>query len=554
MEKLIKGNKGITLIVLVITVVIMLILAGVAISVIVDGEGLFGKSKQAVETYKNSIQNEENIINELLDDLTYHDPSGANDPKLLTGMKPVIFNEDGTTVEVTDKSKWYNYSKKQWANAETEDGSLWVWIPRFAYKITYIDDSNKSAGGNIDVVFLNGTSNEYTKDGITGTASAILDTSTYTLHPSFKKAENGDYSNGEWSQDIPGFWVAKFIAGFQQGNAINTSENDITNVTRSTVSYTSPFSQISENGKEAGFNVARNYIDGIYSRNNTGDLEDVTAYEMTRDVKITYPVFKGNNYIMNHICSQDAYSICKALSENGNIYGFEEDKVDTHLMKNSEWGACAYLGYSQYGTEGQKTYLNNVDINNEEKYIYGVTGYVAKELNAEKVNTLEEANLWYTEEGQKGSNNYNKTGVYDMGGGAWEITSALINNGNESIQLFSSILLNELTNENGEISSNKYITLYDCVLPENEVHSQATRDNFNINSNRYGDAIFETSTDGYSTVKSWNEVCSLFMAGDYTITGRGGAGGKSSGIFAYTRGKGRASYHDSFRAVVCPII
>ena len=201
----------------------MLILAGVAISAIIGGEGLFNKTKKVAGIYENATQNEEAILNSLLDDLTYRDPSGANAPELLTGMKPVIFNEDGTTVEATNEYTWYNYEKKQWANAETEDGSLWVWIPRFAYKITYNDDNNKSAGGSIDIVFLNGTSNEYIKDGITATASTTLDTSTYTVHPSFKKAENGDYSNGEWSEDIPGFWVAKFIAGFQQGSVTNTS-------------------------------------------------------------------------------------------------------------------------------------------------------------------------------------------------------------------------------------------------------------------------------------------------------------------------------------------
>ena len=31
---------------------------------------------------------------------------------------------------------WYDYDKKQWANAKTLDGSYWVWIPRYAYKIT----------------------------------------------------------------------------------------------------------------------------------------------------------------------------------------------------------------------------------------------------------------------------------------------------------------------------------------------------------------------------------------------------------------------------------
>ena len=36
------------------------------------------------------------------------------------------------------------YENKKWANAKTEDGSMWVWIPRYAYKVVYNDPSDKS--------------------------------------------------------------------------------------------------------------------------------------------------------------------------------------------------------------------------------------------------------------------------------------------------------------------------------------------------------------------------------------------------------------------------
>ena len=46
-----KENKGITLIALIITVVIMLILDGVVISGILEGEGLFGITKNGEICY-----------------------------------------------------------------------------------------------------------------------------------------------------------------------------------------------------------------------------------------------------------------------------------------------------------------------------------------------------------------------------------------------------------------------------------------------------------------------------------------------------------------------
>ncbi len=48
-KKQIRNKKGITLIALIITVVIMLILAGVAISAVINGDGLFDKTKYATE-------------------------------------------------------------------------------------------------------------------------------------------------------------------------------------------------------------------------------------------------------------------------------------------------------------------------------------------------------------------------------------------------------------------------------------------------------------------------------------------------------------------------
>ena len=32
----------------------------------------------------------------------------------------------------------------------------------------------------------------------------------------------------------------------------------------------------------------------------------------------------------------------------------ESVQINSHMAKNSEWGATAYLGHSKYGTNGQK--------------------------------------------------------------------------------------------------------------------------------------------------------------------------------------------------------
>ena len=54
-KKQIRKQKGITLVALVITVVVMSILAGVAISAVVDGDGLFSKARESAEIYENAV-------------------------------------------------------------------------------------------------------------------------------------------------------------------------------------------------------------------------------------------------------------------------------------------------------------------------------------------------------------------------------------------------------------------------------------------------------------------------------------------------------------------
>ena len=58
---IIKNKKGITLIALVVTIIILLILAGVAIGTLTGENGLFSRTKQAKEKTIDS-QNRENKI------------------------------------------------------------------------------------------------------------------------------------------------------------------------------------------------------------------------------------------------------------------------------------------------------------------------------------------------------------------------------------------------------------------------------------------------------------------------------------------------------------
>ena len=92
-------------------------------------------------------------------------------------------------------------------------------------------------------------------------------------------------------------------------------------------------------------------------------------------------------------------------------------ELDSHMMKNTEWGAVAYLSHSKYGINTE------VRINNNSNYL---TGYASTDETDQssypgETGTDSSKTLPYnTETGYKASTTGNITGIYDMSGGAWE--------------------------------------------------------------------------------------------------------------------------------------
>ena len=106
-------------------------------------------------------------------------------------------------------------------------------------------------------------------------------------------------------------------------------------------------------------------------------------------------------------------------------YDYKRD-LDSHMMKNTEWGAVAYLQHSAYGSQ------ESVRINNNSDYI---TGYAANnEPTCGYTATNEECNR-YCNDGTcntaysnsvHASTTGNITGIYDMSGGAWEYVMGIM--------------------------------------------------------------------------------------------------------------------------------
>ena len=368
-------SNGITLVALVISIIILLILATISIQALTN-TGLFAKAQEAKEKTKNATENQAKTLNEYEDELnkyvsgtsqTKTDWTGkVNKPKLMTGMTAIKFTDptgdekanEGSVVKTTDTdTTWYDYDAKKWANAQTEDGSMWVWIPRFAYKVN-------SSTKTFDVVFLKDTTNTYLDNGTEKDAEK----EGYIVHPAFKNESSTEYENGGWDKDLTGIWVSKFEAGFATSNG-NSAPKKASSVN---YSQTSVWASGYETGGQDGSLPARNWIDGVYGNTKTS---------------IKYPTFQGLTYSMNYINHNDAFNISKILTESGNIYGLSSSSTDSHMMKNSEWGAVAYLSQSKYGLNGANIYINNVNLNNTSKSVYAVTGCAGATEDASQVAT-----------------------------------------------------------------------------------------------------------------------------------------------------------------------
>lgn len=73
---MLKQEKGITLVALVITIIVLIILAAVSISLVFGSEGIIARTKQAAKDYQNAenaerqiVTNVETLINDALNDL-----------------------------------------------------------------------------------------------------------------------------------------------------------------------------------------------------------------------------------------------------------------------------------------------------------------------------------------------------------------------------------------------------------------------------------------------------------------------------------------------------
>ena len=132
----IKQEKGITLIALVVTIVVLLILAGVSISLVLNNNGVISKAKDAKNQYAEAQANEEKHFNEVTDwiDTKVGDTTGGGSVTKIDGV-PIpegYYYVGGTKAKglvISDNVADKELDKGKENVRRDLAGNQWVWVP-----------------------------------------------------------------------------------------------------------------------------------------------------------------------------------------------------------------------------------------------------------------------------------------------------------------------------------------------------------------------------------------------------------------------------------------
>ncbi len=456
----------------------------------------------------------------------------GTDPVLDGRLIPITINEENGQVTRADETKkWYSYAEQKWANAVILRNGVEDPGPNEPIEESDIESYFVWIPRYRYEIFTTEA------DMNTGTVSD----KTKIINIEFENKDEAVKSGtkmGQWlthpaftSFNTNGIWVGKFETGYDGAESAITAQVNPAN--------------------------------------------EAAAIEAANKV-----IIKPNVYSWREIQVAKAYTV-------GRHY---EATLNSHMMKNTEWGAIAYLSQSVYGSH------QSVRINNSSSYLTGyaaknepTTGYTGtNELcSAHQEACNEYGGATPGSDGEYNTNYFNKesvaasttnnyTGVYDMSGGAWEYVMASIDDnstgdgktGKLSVgrnNIYNSGFNGKLTcpecNDDG-VDHNITKLTNRINLPRDERFYDKydySTSNTTYNLGILGDATkemgpFQSIVYGTQSryVSSWYDDESSFVNSYSPWFERGGAyhSGSAGGVFAFGRDNGRVAGALGFRLVL----
>ena len=453
------------------------------------------------------------------------DTSGANAPILASNMIPVYYDETSDVWKKADVSNtdtanpWYSYNssgdyKGMWANAVT------------------VTETNRTA-------YLNAKP---------GTTIPMDDINTmWVWIPRFKvNTTDFDVIGGECScSDTSYTTKTECISNRKKWQCPNPGAIDVT------------FVKKTETAIDA-FTFGDKELNGFwYGKFEIGGT--LASACINETCNVSNIVVKPNVTSLGSQIVSSFFFAGRSMEQTGNSFGFVSTEVDTHMSKNNEWGAVAYLTQSIYGRCTDSTTCTEVYINNSEGFYTGrsggnvggstpINGTYTNQTSTEQYNTYGfytyDDYLLNYDTNTKGNKVKGKGtgasttgtiyGVYDMSGGAYEYVMGVFadTNGKPSSGYNSS--------RNSGFTGRLFdgTTYTGIAFPDSKYYNLYTEYSYT------GHALTEISSWYSDSVQFVNSSVPWFHRGG------GYSSGAYAGVFFFVSMNGNLYSYDSSRPVI----
>ncbi len=396
----------------------------------------------------------------------------GTDPVIKDELIPVTLSNDGTVKYADIYNEWYSYENKEWANAVILNEGV-------TYNVGDIIQES-----DIESYFVWIPRYKY----------QIFDEGNYTTYIESKPTES----------------IAKEIQIEFETNAVEASTGSVKGEW-----LTHPaFTNFDVNGLWVG------KFETGYEGATSKETAQVNAMDSSKII------IKPNVYSWRNSTVSNMFKTA---------YNYERN-LDSHMMKNTEWGAVAYLSHSKYGINTE------VRINNNSDYL---TGYSATDETDQSdypadYGTTSDLTLPYnTSTGYKASTTGNITGIYDMSGCAWEYVAGYMPSSSDASGFSASEL----------IIYSKYLDLYSS----NSINISWTNRFFGDATGEMGPFYdYENKDNKKRYHNSWYDDHSSFLYSDMPWFARSGhySVGAIAGQFYYHSSTGAADGGASFRIIL----
>ena len=254
-----KNNKGITLVALVVTIVVLLILAGVSINLVLGNNGIIAKAKEAetksAEASQNDLKGMNGLVSEMEGALAGNGSTGSGSGNGNTGSGNNFVTKN-TEVTYPDGKVWIPEGFKVADDSastvqggvviEDKDRNQFVWVP-----VATLADYKRTAYS-------------------TNVATEETDTATNSIKINYSSSKNSEYFTEALPEDektsverYKGFYIGRYEAGDKENTEAKTlrSSNDVTKTVTIKVNQ-APYNNVTRTQAKSlaeNFGIQQNY-------------------------------------------------------------------------------------------------------------------------------------------------------------------------------------------------------------------------------------------------------------------------------------------------------